>query len=144
MGGWVIAGVFGVIGIFNRQARERRKEDESVATNLINNLQKTVDLQEDTMKKMRLEMDAHTKERNEEIKGIRDQMSHLQGRNAVLEELFKGRDPAMQAFLKDAPMLLEITKKDHELIEESMKSITGLSATMSKFVETCEALLAKG
>ena len=46
MGGWVIAGVLGVLGFFDKGKRERRREDDEVASNLIKNLQATIDIQE--------------------------------------------------------------------------------------------------
>lgn len=136
IGGWIIAGVLAVVGVFNKQSRERRREDEDVASNLIKNLQTTVEVQEKTIAKMQETMEKHTKERNEEMQKLRDQMTHISGRNSMLEDLFKGRDPQMQAFLKEAPMLVEIIKADHELIEENTKMLTALGSAMSKFADS--------
>ena len=134
MGGWVIAGVLTFVGLFNKQARERRREDEEVASNLIKNLQNTVDIQEKKISKMQEDMAFHTKERDKEVQNLREELKHLSGRNSMLEDLFKGRDPQMQTFLKEAPTLIELTKKDHELIEQSSEAVTALVKTMNEFV----------
>ena len=136
MGGWIIAGVLGIVGFFDRGKRERRKEDDDVASNLIKNLQVTADVQEKKIIKMQEEMEAHGKERDKEVQALREELKHLSGRNSMLEDLFKGRDPQMQAFLKDVPILMEITKKDHELIEQGSQALTVLVETMTKFLES--------
>ena len=79
-------------------------------------------------------MDLHTLERNKEMQTLREELKHLSGRNSMLEDLFKGRDPQMQTFLKEAPTLIELTKKDHELIEQSSEAVTALVKTMNEFV----------
>lgn len=136
IGGWIIAGTLGLVGLFDRGKRERRKEDDQVASNLIKNLQTTSDLQEKKITKMQEDMAAHSKERDKEVQTLREELKHLTGRNSMLEDLFKGRDPQMQAFLKDAPLLIELAKKDHELIEQSSAAVTTLVEAMSKLILT--------
>lgn len=136
MGGWIIAGVLAVVGVFNKQSRERRKEDESVASNLIKNLQTTAEIQQKEIEKMKEDASAHSKERDKEVQALREDLKHLGGRNSMLEDLFKGRDPQMQAFLSEVPLLMEITKKDHELIEQGSKSLTVLVEAMTQFLES--------
>ena len=78
-------------------------------------------------------METQSRARDVEMKQMRDSLNHLQGRNAVLEELFKGRDPQMQNFLKDAPQLIQLAKANSEAIEH-------LTNKISEFLEAMKIL----
>ena len=65
----------------------------------------------------------------------KSQLDHFKGRNAVLEELFKGRDPQMQAFLKDAPTLMEIAQSNNQLAKATNESVGSLADAVRELVE---------
>ena len=152
--GWIIAGALALAGVFNAKFRERRRESDETATNLINNLRTTVEVQEKSIAKMQHDMDEHTKQRDIEIKDLRDKVHNLSGRNSVLEDLFKGRDPAMQLFLKDAPNLMTIARQNNILISEqndlavknndlAVKNSEAITALTNKMTELVSSLITK-
>ena len=132
--GWVLAGAFALLGMFNSKQRERRRDDDITAANLINTLKTTVDIQEKAIAKMRTDMEEHTRQRDVEIKELRDKVHNLSGRNGVLEDLFKGRDPGMQNFLKEAPMLMDIARENNGLAKETSKALVNLTNTIEHLV----------
>lgn len=135
LGGYAMAAILFIVAQFDKARREREQADDATASRLITNLKTTTELQEKEMERMRGEMASHKKERDEEIKGLTEKVNHMGGRNAVLEDLFKGRDPAMQVFLKDAPTLIALTKETNELAKGGNKSLDALTATLTRFVE---------
>lgn len=135
LGGWAVAGVFIIIGFFGQSSKLRREEADKLADGLIQRLNQTVEQQTKDIAKMQADMEAHTKSRDEEIRKLSDDLKHMQGRNAVLEELFKGRDPQMQAFLKDAPMLMEIAQSNNQLAKATNESVGSLADAVRELVE---------
>lgn len=126
-GGWIAAGLVALIGIFNIQSRNRRRDDDATATSLINNLKTTVELQAKTIERL---------EKNQnEMAGT---LKHLEGRNKVLEELFKGRDPQMQEFLKGAPQLMEMARQTNEFTKTTAEGLTKLETALTTFVATIQ------
>jgi outer membrane murein-binding lipoprotein Lpp len=139
--GYVIAGVFALRGQWDTAAKQKRSEADELSDKLIERLQQTVDQQSKDLENMRVAMEKHTSERNKEVQTLRDDLKHLQGRNGVLEDLFRGRDPAMQAFLKDAPTLMEIARENNGLARETGQGLQKLEATLSRFVDNLSPLL---
>ena len=130
LGGYVFAGIFAFRGQWDKKTKEKQEEDRKLSDNLIQRLQQTVDQQVKDMDEMKRQMASQ-----------RDEIKHFQGRNAVLEELFKGRDPAMQNFLKDAPNLMDIARENNGLARENMQGLKKLEDTLAKFVNTLQPLL---
>ena len=83
---------------------------------------------------MATDMEEHTKSRDLEIKDLRTRVDHLTGRNSMLEDLFKGRDPLMQDFYKKAPKMIEAVNKNGEDLRK-------LEQTLRKFVDTITPVL---
>lgn len=133
--GWAVAGIFVIIGFFGQGNKTRKEESDKLADGLINRLQQTVEQQTKDIFKMQQDMVENTKNRDEEIRKLSDDLKHMQGRNAVLEDLFKGRDPAMQVFLKDAPHLFEITEQNNNFAKVTHDAITELAKAMKDLVE---------
>jgi uncharacterized coiled-coil protein SlyX len=131
--GWGIAGVFGIIGLFDRSARARRQEDDATASNLITNLRTTTDLQEKEIGVLR----AKEIEQGKEI-------AHLQGQVKTLSEIMQGRDPSMQSFFKEAPELLVMVKENNQSAKESAAAIVSLTNALTKLVITMTPSEAKG
>ena len=135
LAGWVVAGGFGLYGIFNKKQRERRIDDDQTASNLITNLKTSLDIQEKTITKMQSDMEMHSKARDVQIKELSEKVHNLTGRNGILEDLFKGRDPAMQNFLKDAPILMTIAHENNGLAKETSGALVNLTQTIQSLVE---------
>lgn len=133
LGGYAVFGVMTFTGFFKKDD-SRRKESDTIADTLISRLQAQVT-------QMQKDMDEHAVMRDTEIKTLRSQVDHLSGRNSVLEDLFKGRDPAMQVFFKDAPKLFDIAHENNGLAKENAQAIQNLTGTMAKFVDTLQPLL---
>lgn len=130
--GWVIAGVLAVVGYFNIKTKDRQKESDGLADTLIKRLQQTVDSQTEDLKRMQVELDTRTNQRDQEIVTLQHDLSHLQGRNGLLEELFKGRDPSMDTFFKkDGPQILSMTQANTASIEILVQSINNLIHTLT-------------
>lgn len=124
VGGWTIAGGLALYGVFNTQQRAREKESDQTASNLITNLRTTVDLQEKELTRLRDKETAQGKE-----------IAHLSGQLAMLERVVQGRDPAMQAFLKDAPGLFQIARENNGLAKANSEAITALTSSITLLVE---------
>lgn len=130
LAGWVLAGGLGLYGIFNRQRKQTKQEDDQVAANLITNLKSTADLQKEEITTLR----AKEVEQGKEI-------AHLQGQVKVLSEIFQNRNPEMTEFMKllthasqqgmeymntTSQMLLEM-KKWMERVDEHIQSEAGVA-----------------
>lgn len=122
--GWVVAGILVVIGLFNRQTKQNRKDDDETASNLISNLKTTVDLQEKTINSLNAKMEITNKE-----------LHQMQGRNSVLESLFNGNENSILAFLKQAPKLLEIAEDNNKLTKENFTATTNLTTAIAELVK---------
>lgn len=133
LGGYAVVGFLAVFGYFKKDDG-RRKESDDLADTLIERLQQTVNQQTKDLAKMQVDMEHHTKDRDEQIRKLSDDLKHMQGRNSILEDLFKGRDPGMQDFLKNAPELLSTTR-------ETSVGLQNLEATLRHFVDTLQPLL---
>lgn len=123
IGGWVIAGCLGIVGMFSIQNRQRRQADDSVSTNLIQNLRTTADMQEKEIMRLRDKEVAYGKD-----------VAHLQGQLKMLTEIMQGRDPAMQAFLKTAPDLIAIVRENNTLAKEQQVAMTDLTKKLGQLV----------
>lgn len=140
-GGYALVGLLAILGYFKKGSDDRRSEETKLADGLITRLQQTVDQNAKDMLKMQADMEKHTKDRDEQIRKLSDDLKHMQGRNSVLEDLFKGRDPAMQAFLKDAPSLIGIARENNGLAKEMAQGLGSLESTLAKFVDTLQPIL---
>lgn len=116
LSGWVVAGGLAVVGVFNKQRRTTRAEDDTVASNLIKNLTTTTELQEKEILVLRAR----------EIEQGKD-IAHMQGQIKVLTEILQGRDPAMQQFLENAPQLQRIADENNQLAKETAKRVADLA-----------------
>jgi len=116
LGGWVIAGVLAFVGILDRATRQRRKEDDNTASNLIQNLKTTTELQEKEIVTLR----SKEVEQGKEI-------AHMQGQMKVLSEILQGRDPDMQAHM--------------ELGKHNAEVLALLAQTMNTFIETLQPII---
>lgn len=123
-GGYIISGILAVIGIFNYQARSRRQEDDLTATNLINNLKTTTELQERELVSLRLKEVEQGKE-----------IAHLQGQVKVLSDIFQGRDPAVQAFIAKAPELLAIANENNGYAKKNFEATSKLTDAITELVK---------
>ncbi len=122
-GGYGIAGIFALVQMYSKSNQKRVSDNDQTATNLINNLKTTVDLQEKAIKENKALLDKTTKE-----------LHQMEGRNSVLESLFNGSENSILAFLKQAPVLMDIAKENHELATANNKAITDLTNTMNNFL----------
>ena len=128
--GWGVTGFLVVTGIFGSKYTDRRKESDRLADDLINRLKETVEQQSKDIAELKTQMSTQ-----------RAELDHVKGRNSVLEDLFKGRDPGMQQFLKDAPMLMEIAHANNALAKENSEAVSHLTDTLSTFFERLEPML---
>lgn len=142
LSGYALVGFFAMMGYFKKNiVDERQNEADKVGDVLINRLKDTVDQQEKTITKMLSDMKEHTEKRDKEMSLMRDDLHKMKGRNELLEELFKGRDPAMQDFLKNAPMLVQIVKENNGLAKDSSEALTHLTDTIASFVNSLQPIL---
>ena len=130
-GGWIIAGILAIVGMFNLQWRARRADDDKTASNLIANLKTTTELQEKEI----------TVLRGKEIEQGRE-IAHLQGQVKVLTEVLQGRDPAMKAFLDRAPELMTIAHENNGLAKANADAITNLTKAITGLIEKLPASMA--
>lgn len=119
----VVVGGIAVLGFFNTTMRQRRGEDDSVATNLINNLKLTVDQQKEALAATSTKLDETTK-----------QLHLMQGRNSVLESLFNGSEGSILAFLKQAPELQRIADENNNLAKATRDEVRALTSSIDRLV----------
>lgn len=131
-GGYVIAGILVVLGMFGMQVRARRAENDNVTQNLIDNYKATVEEQD---KKLKASMER-------EIQQGKD-LAHLQGQVKILSEILQGRDPAMQKFLAEAPELARVATENNRIAKETAamvadianKKMDGMIGAVERLVE---------
>lgn len=123
LAGAAIVGGLAVFGLFNTTMRGRRSEDSSVATNLINNLQTSLNLTESNLKATNVKLEQTTKE-----------LHQMQGRNQVLEALFNGQEGSIMAFLKQAPVLVRIAEENNAMAKQNTKDISDLTSSIKLLV----------
>lgn len=123
-GGYIVAGILVVLGIFGVQVRQRRAEDDDVSTKLITNLQASLTLTEKNLKETNVKLDETTK-----------QLHLMQGRNTVLEELFNGSENSILSFLKQAPELVLFAKENHTLSQKNAEDISALTSSIQDLVK---------
>ena len=122
-GGYIIAGVLVVLGMFGVQVRQRRGENDTVASNLITNLQTSLDLTEKNLKETNVKLDETTK-----------QLHLMQGRNTVLEQLFNGSEGSIISFLKQTPELQRIAEENNALAKATSQEVRALTASIDRLV----------
>lgn len=137
--GWFAFGVLAVIGLFNKSRRVQRLEDDQTASNLITNLRTTVDVQEKTINQMQVDAAKKDKESREETHALRDQLNQLVGRNTILEELFKGRDPKQDEFFKQAPDVFKIMRETHTLVQQQTNATVHLTEAITKLIDRMDS-----
>lgn len=135
IGGYLLAGIVALFGYMNPMWRQRHTEADEVSDRLVNNLKLTVEAQEKSMEKMQKEMAEHSRRRDAEIKELNQKVHELQGRNGVLEDLFKGRDPSMKAFFEEAPQILVIAKENNELVKNTNLQVGNLAQAIEGLVK---------
>jgi hypothetical protein len=115
-----IAGVFAAAcaaawyAFFNQKGNQRAADDV-VAKNLIDNLQKSLDLTTSDLKATNVKLDQTTKE-----------LHIMQGKNEVLQDLFGGNENSIMAFVKAAPELITMTKQNSDMLAELARAVTTL------------------
>lgn len=139
LGGYVLAGVFAFGGLMDRQSKSRNKESDDLADTLINRLKQTVEQQTKDIEKMDQNFKTQSIKRDSEIMKLQTDLSHLQGRNAVLEDLFKGRDPAMQAFLKEAPDMIAGVRENNQLVKGTVTAVKEMAEAVKSLVARIDA-----
>lgn len=108
---------------FSGQRGSQRAADDVVASNLIQNLKTTTDIQEKTISDLSIKLDNTTKD-----------LHLMQGRNTVLETLFNGSEGSIMAFLKMAPDLQRIADENNKLAKETNANVQALTASVDKLV----------
>lgn len=136
LGGWVIAGIFAVIGMFSFTTKSRRVENDQLTTNLINNLTKTVETYKEENANLKTQMEKNASERDAQILKLQTDFSHLAGRNSLLEELFKGRDPKQEAAYSEIPKMSATVTATNESVGE-------LADLIKTFINTVTPLIPK-
>lgn len=122
-GGYVIAGILAIVGAFNLQRQAQRTADDQTAANLIQNLKTTTELQEKEITRLRDKEAAQGKE-----------LAHLQGQLTMLKEIFQGRDPEMQEFLKTVPQLMIIAHENNGLAKAQADALAALTSQITALV----------
>ena len=125
IGGYVLAGVFAFIGIFNKQRQDREKLDDQTASNLIQNLKTTVDIQ-------KTEIAGLTEDKIEQGKTI----AHLEGQVKVLTDMVALRDPETMKAIAMIPDLHLIGERNGETLKKLTDAMTDF---MTKFTASLPA-----
>jgi uncharacterized coiled-coil protein SlyX len=129
-GGYLVAGILAIAGIFNMQRQKQRADNDQTAANLINNLKITVDLQEKELVSLRLREVDQGK-----------QIAHLQGQVKVLSDILQGRDPQQMEVFKQAPAIFDIARENNKMSRANNEAITKLTETISIFIESLQPLM---
>lgn len=136
LGGYVIAGILAFLGIFNVQLNSRRKENEALTNELITKLDRKVKDQAEEIELVRQQTKDHAIERDNQIRALQDDIKTLSGKNELLENLFKGRDPIMQTVFKEAPEIFAIARENNIYSKANNVALTELTQTIKDFIAT--------
>ena len=133
--GYVVAGIFVVIGMFNKQANTQRDKNDKLTSELIDKFEKKADIYEEELELVRQQMKDHAAERDEQIANLQGDIKGLTAKNEMLENLFKGRDPAMQSIFHEAPVIFAIARENNALSRANGEAITKLTTVITDLVE---------
>ncbi len=128
--GWIIGGVVAVKGVWDKESRERRLENDSVTKDLLENMEKKVNAQNQIIVSLSTTSDEQTK-----------QIHKLQGANETLTAVLNGRDPAQADIFKQAPEIFAIAKENNSLSKANGAAITELTRVMQDFIKELKPLL---
>lgn len=129
-GGYVIAGMLMILGMFGMQVRQRRDDGEKLTQNLISNYRLTVEQQEQKIKDLNEKEVAQGKE-----------IAHLQGQVKVLTDILQGRDPEQMAVFRDLPQAIVVAKDSNAQSHKNGAAIERLTETFEKFINTLQPIL---
>lgn len=123
IGGWVVAGIFVVLGFFGRGEASRRAENDKLADSVISRQKEDNEQKGKQIAALTIDLEQTKKD-----------LHQLQGRNTLLEELFKGRDPAMQTFLATAPRLIQIAEDNNNLAKATNASVGQMATALTELM----------
>lgn len=120
----VVVGGVAVYGIWDRKAKERKKEVDDGEDRLIDILQKTV-----------TELEGKVNKQTDDIKNLTQQVELLNRDNKNYIDIFRGRDEQTQQFYKQGFESMKITQENHDLLTTVATSIQNTNDNMTKLID---------
>lgn len=121
--GAVIAGGIALYGVFDKKARERRKDENKTEDRVIDLLQKEVGI-----------LSKRVEQQDKDIKELTKKVTALETENDTLVRVLQGRDDMTQKFYKDAYIAMENIKKTYDVAIGNNTHMTELIELMKKIV----------
>lgn len=120
----IVAGAFAVYGLWDKNARERRRESDTSEDRLIDLLKKTVD-----------ELEKKVNKQTTDIETLTKQMKHLEKENETLVKVLQGRDDQTQQFYKQMLDSIKVAQSTHDTVTTLAKSVQDTVINMTKLIE---------
>lgn len=127
--GVVISGLLYLTGLFSKQKREKKEDEDKDDDRLINLLKGTVEELEKKVNKQTIDIMTLTKKVDE-----------LERDNRKYIEIFQGRDKETQDFYKAAYGAITTVQQTHDILTTVAESIKNTNSAMEKLIE----LIGKG
>lgn len=122
--GVIIAGALAVYGLWDKTARERKKDVDGSEDRLIDLLKQTVDALEK-------KVDKQTRDLEELTKKVDD----LEKENETLVRVLQGRDDKMQEFYKQAFESMKLSRETHDVVTTLAKNMEVTNSAITKLIE---------
>ncbi len=119
-----VAGLLFLIGIFSKQKRVIKEEEDKDGDRLINILKATVDQLEEKVNKQTKDIEALTVE-----------LHKFKEDNERYIKIFQGRDEQTQEFYKRSYAAMDLDVQTHDIMTTVAKSIADTNATMNRMVD---------
>ena len=116
-----IAGILAIIGLFEKGRRDRARRGDEQTKQLIDTMQKRIDL-----------LDTEVKETRTEAKQLHIQYEKLKAENDVLTKVLQGRDSEMIDFIKKGYENRQLNKENNGLLKQLVKSQSELNVILKE------------
>lgn len=122
-----VIGVFAVVGIFDKQKRERKKEQDDADDRLIKLLQQTV-----------TELETKVNKYDADIQNLTKAVTELKTKNQTLLDILQGRDENTQDFYKNANEAIGVAKETNGIVKKTNENIEQLIGLMDRHLRVIE------
>src|SRR5690606_36263906 len=119
----VIAGGVALYGLWDKSARERRKDVNEEEDRLITLLQETVK-----------ELEKKVDKQGEEIATLTKKVTDLEHENDILVKVLQGRDEQTKEFYKQAYESMKITNETYKIVSKLAEGFAQSNANIEKLI----------
>jgi predicted RNase H-like nuclease (RuvC/YqgF family) len=122
--GLIIAGGIALYGLWDKSARERRKEVDGNEDRLIDLLKQTVD-----------QLETKVNKQTTDIENLTKKVSDLERENETLIKVLQGRDDDTKKFQQQAFEAMKISRETHDIVTTLAKNMEVTNNAITKLID---------